>query len=123
METKSGKVDVVLGVNGYIWICKHIENQSAADLGSSGLHRLEEMTSLNMYSSQNDHIEVGMMREIARIRCVIVALVENGLKVDEAMVCQGYEFAVEMANEDVEDSIYLGGERRKTSRGITEVIT
>lgn len=111
METKAGKIDVVLGVNGYIWICKHIESESAADLGAAGLHRLDEMVSLNMYSSQNDHIEVGMMREIARIRCVIVALVENGLRVDEDMVCRGYELAVELGNEDMEDSVYLGGER------------
>lgn len=110
METKEGKVDVVLGVNGYIWICKHIENDAGAE-AAAGLHRLDEVASLNMYSSQNDHVEVGMMREIARIRCVIVALVENGVQVDEDVIVRGYEAAVDMGNEDVEDSIYLGEER------------
>ena len=110
METKEGKVDVVLGVNGYIWICKHIENDASAE-AAAGLHRLDEMASLNMYSSQNDHVEVGMMREIARIRCVIVALVENGVQVDEDVIVRGYEAAVDMGNEDVEDNIYLGEER------------
>lgn len=110
METKEGKVDVVLGVNGYIWICKHIENDAGAE-AAAGLHRLDEVASLNMYSSQNDHVEVGMMREISRIRCVIVALVENGVQVDEDVIVRGYEAAVDMGNEDVEDSIYLGEER------------
>lgn len=110
METREGKVDVILGVNGYIWICKHIEND-AGDEAAAGLHRLDEAASLNMYSSQNDHVEVGMMREIARIRCVIVALVENGVQVDEDVIVRGYEAAVDMGNEDVEDNIYLGEER------------
>lgn len=109
METREGKVDVVLGVNGYIWICKHVESEVSAE--AAGLNRLDEVVSLNMYSSQNDHVDVGMMREIARIRCVIVALVENGVKVDEDVIVRGYEVAVDMGNEDVEDNIYLGGER------------
>lgn len=109
MDTRAGKADVILGVNGYIWICKHTEVEVAAE--GAGLHRLDEVVSLNMYSSQNDHVDVALMREIARIRCAIVALVENGLRVDEDMVVRGYEVAVEMGNEDVEDSIYLGGER------------
>ncbi|SPN99540.1 related to 3`-_5` exoribonuclease [Cephalotrichum gorgonifer] len=109
METGAGKVDVVLGVNGYIWICKHVESDVSAD--AAGMHRMDENVSLTMYSSQNDHIDVAMMREIARIRCVIVALVENGLQVDEDVIVRGYEIAVEMGHEDVEDSIYLGGER------------
>ncbi|KAL2110927.1 hypothetical protein VUR80DRAFT_544 [Thermomyces stellatus] len=109
METREGKIDVVLGVNGYIWICKHVESEVGTE--AAGLNRMDEMVSLNMYSSQNDYIDVGMMREIARIRCVIVALVENGVKVDEEVIVRGYEVAVEMGNEDVEDNIYLGGER------------
>ena len=109
METREGKVDVVLGVNGYIWICKHVESEVGAE--AAGLNRLDEVVSLNLYSSQNDHVDVGMMREIARIRCVIVALVENGVKVDEDVIVRGYEVAVDMGNEDVEDNIYLGGER------------
>ena len=109
METREGKIDVVLGVNGYIWICKHVESEVGSE--GAGLNRMDEVVSLNMYSSQNDHVEVGMMKEIARIRCVIVALVENGVKVDEEVIVRGYEVAIEMGHEEVDDSIYLGGER------------
>ncbi|TDZ13271.1 Exosome complex component rrp4 [Colletotrichum spinosum] len=108
----AAKIHVTLGVNGYIWISKH-----AADGGDAnepvGLNRLEESVSANVYSSQNDAIDVETMREIARIRAVILALVENGLRVDEDMVVRGYKEAVEMGLESIEDDIYLGGERGK----------
>ena len=113
METANagGKVEVLLGVNGYIWICKHIESDVAAE--AAGINRMEESVSSKVYSSQNDSLEVQTMREIARLRSVILALVENGLRVDEDMVTKGYNEAVELGRESVEDDLYLGGERGK----------
>jgi len=108
------KVDVILGVNGYIWISRHIEGEgAAAESSGPGITRIEESVGLNVYSSQNDPISVSMMQEIARIRGVIEALVENGLRVDEDMVVRGYQEAVELArgDGDGEDTLYLGGER------------
>lgn len=108
------KVDVILGVNGYIWISRHIEGEgAAAESSGPGITRIEESVGLNVYSSQNDPISFSMMQEIARIRGVIEALVENGLRVDEDMVVRGYQEAVEMARADGdgEDSLYLGGEK------------
>ncbi|KAK0644493.1 putative exosome complex protein [Cercophora newfieldiana] len=108
-----GLVDVVLGVNGYVWISKHVEMPEAEKGPGAGITNLEESVSATMYSSQNDRIGVETMREIARLRGVVTALVENGLRVDEEMVMKGYHEAVEMsmmAGEGQED-IYLGGER------------
>ncbi|KAF5018547.1 hypothetical protein F66182_9481 [Fusarium sp. NRRL 66182] len=104
-----GKVDVLLGVNGYIWISKHIESDTAAE--AAGINRMEESVSSKVYSSQNDPMEVATMREIARIRSVILALVENGLRVDEDMVTRGYSEAVDLAKESTEDDLYLGGDK------------
>jgi exosome complex component RRP4 len=111
MDVSGGtsKVDVLLGVNGYIWISKHVESDVAAE--QVGLNRMEENVSSAMYSSQNDPIDAATMREIARIRGVIVALVENGVRVDEDMVRRGYEEAVDMSRESMDDNIYLGGGR------------
>lgn len=127
-----GKVDVVLGVNGYVWISKHVESSSsvggvggaaggadeagkagAAGAATAGITNMEEMVSATMYSSQNDRIEPETMREIARLRGVVTALVENGLRVDEEMVTRGYHEAVEMAlvSADGPEDIYLGGEK------------
>ncbi|KAK0385063.1 hypothetical protein NLU13_7541 [Sarocladium strictum] len=113
MEPANGasKIDVLLGVNGYIWISKHVEGETSAE--AAGINRMEETVSSKVYSSQNDEIDVQTMREIARIRSVVLALVENGVKVDEDMVTRGYAEAVEFAREGVEDELFLGGERGK----------
>lgn len=113
----AGKIDVVLGVNGYVWISKHVEDQSLAGAAGSGasvgVTNMEESVSQAVYSSQNDFIEVDIMREITRVRGVITALVENGLRVDEDMVMRGYSEAVELAraSEEGEEDTYLGGEK------------
>ncbi|KAL3424289.1 exosome complex exonuclease RRP4 [Phlyctema vagabunda] len=105
-----GKVDVVLGVNGYIWISKHIEVAG----GDTAITRIEESISSTVYSSQNDDIGPETRREIARIRGVIALLVEEGLRVDEDMVMKGYEAAIEVDSENQgESSAYLGGEQGK----------
>jgi exosome complex component RRP4 len=120
--TLQSKVDVVLGVNGYVWISKHVEDQSLAAAGGGGVGssaggvgvtNMEESVSQAVYSSQNDYIEVEVMREITRVRGVITALVENGLRVDEDMIVRGYHEAVEMSRlGDLSDEdVYLGGER------------
>ncbi|KAK4249744.1 hypothetical protein C7999DRAFT_29805 [Corynascus novoguineensis] len=109
-----GQVDVVLGVNGYVWISKHVETPEAEATAAGGsITNMEESLSATVYSSQNDRIEVETMREIARLRGVVMALVENGLRVDEEMVIKGYHEAVEMAMVSPEgpDDIYLGGEK------------
>lgn len=107
-----GMIDVVLGVNGYVWISKHVETPEDLDK-ATGITNLEESVSTTMYSSQNDRIEVETMREIARLRGVVTALVENGLRVDEDMVMKGYAEACELAlhSGDGPEDVYLGGER------------
>lgn len=86
-----GKVEVVLGVNGYIWISKYVEPVG----GDTAITRIEESISSTVYSSQNDAIGYETRREIARIRGVIQALVEEGLRIDEDMIMSGYAEAVE----------------------------
>lgn len=105
----AGKIDVLLGVNGYIWISKHVESEAPAE--AAGINRMEESVSSRVYSSQNDEIDVPTMREIARFRTVILALVENGVRVDEDTVSKGYMEAVEMAREEETDDLYLGGDK------------
>lgn len=105
-----GKVDVILGVNGYIWISKHVEVAG----GDTAITRIGEGLSSTVYSSQNDEIPAETRREIARIRGVITLLVEEGLRVDEDMVTRGYEAAVMVDDENPgESATYLGGEMGK----------
>jgi exosome complex component RRP4 len=103
-----GKVDVILGVNGYIWISKHVDIEGE----DTAITRIEERISRTVYSSQNDEISAETRREIARIKGVIQLLVESGMRADEEMVLRGYEAAVEIdAEEEGDSSPYLGGER------------
>ncbi|KAL2264960.1 hypothetical protein VTJ83DRAFT_7470 [Remersonia thermophila] len=116
----AGPIDVVLGVNGYVWISRHVDAPEPDK--AAGLHNMEESVSATVYSSQNDRIDVATMREIARLRGVVTALVENGLRVDEDMVVRGYQEAVEqalLAEEGIED-VYLGGDKgRRLAAALT----
>ena len=117
-----GDIDVYLGVNGYIWISKHVAGEGPGGAGAPqvALNRLEEMVSSSMYSSQNDEISLATRREIARLAGCIRVLVEGGVRVDEDNVMKAYESSVELdleLGDDDEDRDkregrdYLGGDR------------
>lgn len=111
-----GEVDVILGVNGHIWISKHTAEDPASSQVS--ITRLEETVSNSIYSCQNDNISPMTRREIARIAGCIRALVESGVKVDEHMVMRAYAASLEAEMDETADQCnesqdYLGGERGK----------
>ncbi|KAH4798295.1 hypothetical protein HBH61_247440 [Parastagonospora nodorum] len=95
LNTAAGEIDVVLGVNGYIFISKHIK--PAEDVS---INRLDEGVSETLCSSQNDDIEPAVMREITRVSSLIKGLVACGMRVDEDMIVKVYEGAVEMEAEE-----------------------
>lgn len=104
-----GEVDVILGVNGYVWIEKHVEQAQQPDIG---LNRLEETANIAMYSSQNDAISTDTRKEIAKVSGCIRALVEGRIRVDEETVRRAYECCLELDELDGETH-FLGGERAK----------
>lgn len=133
-----GEVDVVLGVNGYVWICAHSSttasttepnnnNTTATMTSHVPITRLEDTVSSAIYSNRNDTIAPATRREIARLVGCVRALVRARVRVDEEMVMRAYEAALDLADandEDDEDEDeddagqavgngrdYLGGER------------
>lgn len=110
-----GDVDVVLGVNGYIWISKHADGTAAATSATENVSitRLEEVAPATIYSSQNDEIAPQTRREIARLSGCIRLLVEGGVRVDEDTVMRAYEASLlvdlEMDEEEGQGREYLGG--------------
>ncbi|KAI9653200.1 MAG: exosome non-catalytic core subunit rrp4 [Alyxoria varia] len=100
----AGELDVLLGVNGYVWIAKHVD--AATEEGGAGskrgkdasvsITRLEEATPLAVYSSRNDEIGPLTRREIARVAGTVMALAGGNARVEEGTVRRGYEAAVEM---------------------------
>lgn len=126
-----GDVDVILGVNGYIWISKHADGAEAASSAteSVSITRMEEMVSSSIYSSQNDEIAPQTRREIARLAQCICVLVEAGIRVDEDTVMRAYEASLQVDLEMVDDeavdegkegSVYLGGEK---ARRLAEIVS
>ncbi|KAL8704344.1 MAG: hypothetical protein Q9201_002495 [Fulgogasparrea decipioides] len=94
-----GNVDVVLGVNGYIWICKHSRGELVASSEEAKrmneITRMEEAVNESMYSNRNDEILPQTRREIARLTGCVRALVENGVRVDEEMVMAAYHVSLD----------------------------
>jgi len=112
-----GEVDVVLGVNGYIWICARSNSELAEGDGGAkvSITRLEDAVDESMYSNRNDEIGAQTRREIARLAGCVRALVEGGVRVDEEMLMRAYEVSTEGMDEDEwgdgEGPEYLGGNR------------
>jgi exosome complex component RRP4 len=100
-----GDVDVILGVNGYIWISKHLEGTAAvtSTTESISITRMEEMVSSSIYSSQNDEISFQTRHEIARLAGCIRVLVEAGVRVDEETVTRAYVASVQVGLEMSDD--------------------
>lgn len=121
---KGGVVDVVLGVNGFVWVGKHGDAAAAEkkdDVGmksnvNTKLAREAAENDKRMYASVNDYISAETRREIARLGGCIRVLVEAGKRVDEETVVRVYEACLEeeegaMDEGEGQKNMYLGGER------------
>ncbi|SCV05024.1 LANO_0G16820g1_1 [Lachancea nothofagi CBS 11611] len=108
-----GNVTIILGVNGFIWLRKTSEvdtanntstvmgKNAAALSGSKGdykpgtnsvsITRLEEESSWEIYSDKNDHISDSMKKTITRYSNVIKALAHCEIGITEARVVAAYE--------------------------------
>jgi exosome complex component RRP4 len=93
-----GDVDIILGVNGYIWISKHADGAEAASSTTENVSitRMEEMVSSSIYSSQNDNIPPQTRREIARLTQCVRVLVQGGVRVDEDTLTDSYEASLQV---------------------------
>lgn len=121
-----GDIEIILGVNGYIWISKLADGAAAAAATTEtvSITRMEEMATHSIYSSQNDEIPRQTRREIARLAGCIRVLVEGGVRIEHDTVMNAYnaslEVDLEMADQDYDASNpaaaqegqdYLGGEK------------
>lgn len=126
-----GDVDVILGVNGYCWLSKHVETggEKEARTGSGvnatvSISNLDDAVGAEIYSSQNDEISEATRREIARVSECIKILAEGGVQVDEASVTKAYESAVDwdMGRMVDEDGPEAGGGLGMTIEGRKRIL-
>lgn len=117
----SGDVSVILGVNGYLWLSKTSSTnlakangnnissnklQSAIDskgtynpgTGSVAITRLEEESSWEIYSDQNEEISKTVRDNITRYYNVIKALSYGELGITEDRINLGYQASLQFAN-------------------------
>jgi exosome complex component RRP4 len=107
-----GDVDVILGVNGYVWLSKHVEGATEG-AGGVSISNLDDAVGKEIYSSQNDDIDEGTRREIARVGECIKAMAEAGVRVDEEGVVKAYAAAVDFDLGRMEEGGGMGEEGRK----------
>ncbi|KAJ3370083.1 exosome non-catalytic core subunit rrp4 [Allomyces arbusculus] len=78
-------VDVILGLNGYIWVAAHVAAPPAIDEADA------RVTAEALYSNQNDEIDVATRLNIARVANCIRALASHDLPVSDTMIMYAYE--------------------------------
>jgi exosome complex component RRP4 len=92
------QVDVILGVNGYIWISKHVEQEGDSKAGGISISNLDDAVGKEIYSSQNDEINVDTRNAFARVSQCVKIMTEGGIRVDEDAVIRAYEIVVDWAD-------------------------
>ena len=109
-------IDVILGLNGYIWIAAHVDDAVTAKAAASltnvnTLSSADELTSQKSYSSQNDEpISASTRIEIARLALCIKALVAGGVRIEEGTVLRAYEVAIDLLFEEKKLDMEAEGE-------------
>jgi len=87
-------VDLILGLNGYIWISKHVrDNEKEGEEG---------FDAEAVYSNQNEDIDDATRTAITRVSNIIRVLASRSVPITDTIVLEAYEWAVEQ-DSDVKD--------------------
>lgn len=118
VSTRAGPVEVLLGVNGTVFVAAPtVAGQAGlaqgAGLGVGG--EMAEEAARAMYSTQNDELAPQLRRAIGCVASCVRLLADEGVRVDEDAVRRCYEEACEAELEaaDGQNGWYLGGDRGK----------
>ncbi|CAN6660779.1 exosome complex component Rrp4p [Trichomonascus vanleenenianus] len=86
-----GNVDMILGINGYIWLSK-----SRKEVASNvSITRLEEEAGMEIYSDVNETISPTIRETISRYANCIRALAAREVGINEARLIAAYEASLE----------------------------
>ncbi|KAI6110819.1 exosome complex exonuclease rrp4 [Pisolithus croceorrhizus] len=79
-------VDLILGLNGYIWVCKHMQD---ADHGEEGFDADA------VYSNQNDEIDGPTRLAISRVSSIIRVLADHFVPLTDTLFLEAYDWLIE----------------------------
>ncbi|EIM82122.1 uncharacterized protein STEHIDRAFT_65970 [Stereum hirsutum FP-91666 SS1] len=91
-------VDLILGLNGYIWVSKHVKESEQE--GEEGFD------SEAVYSNRNDNIDDATRTAISRVANIIHVLASHSVPLTDIVLLEAYEWAVEQDLE-VKDLLQL----------------
>ncbi|KAF9649208.1 exosome complex exonuclease rrp4 [Thelephora ganbajun] len=80
-------VDLILGLNGYIWVSKHIDQNRQP--GEEGLD------AESVYSNQNEAIDAPTRMAVSRVTNLIKVLASHFVPLSDVILLEAYEWAVE----------------------------
>ena len=119
--SEASQVDIILGVNGYIWLSKHVEQKDDSKAGGISISNLDDAVGKEIYSSQNDEINEDTRKEIAWVAECIRVMAEEGVRVDEDGVVKAYDVVVDwnMGRMDDGDTVMPPEVRRRIIDAVT----
>ncbi|KAF8586354.1 hypothetical protein K439DRAFT_1387263 [Ramaria rubella] len=80
-------VDLILGLNGYIWVSKHVKEQEQE--GEAGFDAEA------VYSNKNDDIDAATRVAIARVSNIIRILAKYFVPITDTLLVEAYEWAAD----------------------------
>jgi len=89
-------VDVILGMNGYVWVSKHIQEHQ--QVGEEGFDAEA------VYSNVNDPIDPSTRAAISRVSNIITSLARTNVPLTDVLLNETYDWAVE---QDIETTQLL----------------
>jgi len=79
-------VDLILGLNGYIWVSKHVQDSD---------HGEEGFDAEAVYSNQNDDIDPATRAAIARVSSIIRLLADHFVPLTDTRLLEAYDWVIE----------------------------
>jgi len=80
-------VDLILGLNGYIWVSKHVkENEQEGEEG---------FDAEAVYSNVNDEIDEATRTAISRVTHIIRVLTSHFIPLTDTLLLEAYEWTIE----------------------------
>ncbi|KIK68168.1 hypothetical protein GYMLUDRAFT_155664 [Collybiopsis luxurians FD-317 M1] len=88
------EVDLILGLNGYIWVSKHVKETERE--GEEGFDAEA------VYSNKNDNIDDSTRTAISRVTNLIIVLASHSIPLTDTILLDAYEWSLEQEG-DVKD--------------------
>ncbi|KIM88208.1 hypothetical protein PILCRDRAFT_814112 [Piloderma croceum F 1598] len=87
-------VDLILGLNGYIWVSKHVKESEQE--GEEGFDAEA------VYSNRNDEIDSATRIAISRVTNIIRVLAAHFVPLTDVLLLESYEWAIEQEGEPMD---------------------